>query len=50
MLTFKRSKLVKDVITPPFFLLDYKHFNNYCKMIATDLSKQQTFDADTKGI
>ena len=27
-------------------LLDYNYFNNYYKMIAIDLSKQQALDAD----
>ena len=27
-------------------LLDYNYFDNYCKMIAIDLSKQQALDAD----
>ena len=31
-------------------ILDYNYFNNYYKMIATDLSKQQTLDADSKAI
>ena len=31
-------------------LLDYKYFHNYYKMIAIDLSKQQSLDADTKAI
>ena len=31
-------------------LLDYIYFQNYCKMIAVDLSKQQTLDADPKAI
>ena len=31
-------------------LLDYNYFNNYYKMIAIDLSKQQTLDADPKAI
>ena len=31
-------------------LLDYNYFNNYYKMIAKDLSKQQAFDADPKAI
>ena len=31
-------------------LLDYIYFKNYCKMIAVDLSKQQTLDADPKAI
>ena len=31
-------------------LLDYNQFNNYCKMAATDLSKQQPLDPDLKAI
>ena len=31
-------------------LLDYSYFNNYCKMIALDLSKQHVFDADPTAI
>ena len=31
-------------------LLDYNCFNNYYKMIAKDLSKQQVLDADPKEI
>ena len=31
-------------------LLDYSYFNNYYKMIATDLSKQQALDPDPKAI
>ena len=31
-------------------LLDYDYFKNYCKMIATDSSKQQALDADPKAI
>ena len=31
-------------------LLDYNYFNNYYKMIAIDLSKQQAFDVDLKAI
>ena len=31
-------------------LLDYHYFNNYYKMIAIDLSKQQAVDADPKAI
>ena len=31
-------------------LLDYNYFNNYYKMVATDLSKQQELDADPKAI
>ena len=29
-------------------LLDYSYFNNYYKMIATDLRKQQALDADPR--
>ena len=31
-------------------LLDYDYFNNYYKMVAIDLSKQQARDADSKPI
>ena len=31
-------------------LLDYAYFKNYYKMIAIDLSKQQTLDADPRAI
>ena len=31
-------------------LLDYYYFNNYYKMIAIDLSKQQALDADPQTI
>ena len=31
-------------------LLDYTYFENYYKMIAVDLSKQQVLDADPKAI
>ena len=31
-------------------LLDYNYFNNYNKIMAIDLSKQQELDADTKVI
>ena len=31
-------------------LLDYSYFNNYYKMIAIDLSKQQVFHADRRAI
>ena len=31
-------------------LLDYNYFNNYYKMIAIDLGKQQALDADLKAI
>ena len=30
--------------------LDYSYFNNYYKIIAVDLSKQQVFDADPRAI
>ena len=31
-------------------LLDYNYFNNYYKMMAIDLGKQQALDADPKAI
>ena len=31
-------------------LLDYPYFNEYCKLIAIDLSKQQVVDADSETI
>ena len=31
-------------------LLDYAYFKNYYKIIATDLSKQQASDADSRAI
>ena len=31
-------------------LLDYNYFKNYYKMIASDLSRQRTLDADPKAI
>ena len=31
-------------------MLDYSYFENYYKMIAVDLSKQQVLDADPKAI
>ena len=32
------------------FLLDYTYFKNYYKMIAIDLSKQQSLDANPRAI
>ena len=29
---------------------DYNYFNEYCKMIAADLSKQQALDTDPKAL
>ena len=37
-------------MTTSFCLLDYTYFNNCYQMIATDLSRQQAFDADSKAI
>ena len=31
-------------------LLDYSYFNDHYKMIVIDLSKQQVFDGDPRGI
>ena len=42
--------MVKEIITILVYLLDYNYFNNYYKMIAIDLSKQQAFAADPKAI
>ena len=42
--------MVKDMITQLVRLSDYNYFNNYNKMIATDLSKQQALNADPKAI
>ena len=42
--------LVKEMITQTGCLLDYSYFNNYYKMIAIDLSKQQVFDARPRAI
>ena len=50
MITFGRLQLVKDMITQLVRLSDYNYFNNYNKMIATDLSKQQALNADPKAI
>ena len=38
------------MITQLVRLSDYNYFNNYNKMIATDLSKQQALNADPKAI
>ena len=35
---------------PTDFLLDCNYFNNYYKMMAVDLSKQQSLDVDPKAI
>ena len=37
-------------MTTSVCLLDYTYFNNCYQMIATDLSRQQAFDADSKAI
>ena len=42
--------MVKDMITQLVRLSDYNYYNNYNKMIATDLSKQQALNADPKAI
>ena len=50
MITFEKLELVKEIITLlVVYLLDYNYFNEYCKMIAIDLSKQQALDADSKS-
>ena len=45
----KISTNQRDDCTTGCFL-DYNYLNNYCKMIAIDLSKQQALDADPKAI
>ena len=47
MVTFIRSQGADYTIC---CLLYYRFFNNYYKMIAIDLSKEQAFDADPKAI
>ena len=49
MITFKISQLVKKMTTQ-LVVYDYNYFNNYNKMIAIDLSKQQAVNADPKAI
>ena len=49
MITLKKLQQVKEN-TLLGCLLDYNYFNNYYKMIAIDLSKQQALDADPKAI
>ena len=43
-------QMVKEMITQLVYLLYYNYFNNYYKMIAIDLSKQQALDPDPKAI
>ena len=50
MITFEKYQLVKEMITQLDFLLYDNYFNNYYKMVATDLSKQQALDSDPKAI
>ena len=50
MITFEKYQLVKEMITQLDFLLYDNYFNNYYKMVAIDLSKQQALDSDPKAI
>ena len=50
MITSDRLQMVKEMITQLAYLLYYNYFNNYYKMIAIDLSKQQALDPDPKAI
>ena len=45
-----KSKFLNSDYYPSGCLLDYDYFKNYYKMIAVDLSKQKTIDADPKAI
>ena len=49
MITFEKLQQDKEMITLGC-LLDYNYFNNYYKMIAMDLSKQQALDPNPKAI
>ena len=49
MITFEKLQQDKKMITLGC-LLDYNYFNNYYKMIAMDLSKQQALDPNPKAI
>ena len=49
MITFEKLQQDKEIITLGC-LLDYNYFNNYYKMIAMDLSKQQALDPNPKAI
>ena len=50
MIAFKKFQLVKGDNYTTGCLLGYNCFKEYSKMIAIDLSKQQTLDADPKAI
>ena len=50
MKTLEKLLLVKEIITKTGCLEDYPYFKENYKMVAIDLSKQQTFDADPRAI
>ena len=50
MIKFGKYQLAKEMITQLDFLLYDNYFNNYYKMVAIDLSKQQALDSDPKAI
>ena len=52
MITFEKLQLVKEMIAQlaVFILLADSYFKEHYKLIATDLSKQQKLDADSKAI
>ena len=48
MITLEKFRLVKEMINyTTGCLLDYNYFDNYYKIIAIDLTKQQELDADS---
>ena len=50
MKLLEKLLLIKEMIIQPGCLLDYLYFKENYKMIAIDLSKQQTIDADPRAI
>ena len=50
MIKLEKLQLVKKDDYTTGCLLGYNYFDIYYKTIATDLSKQQAFDADIKAI
>ena len=50
MIIFKKFQQVKAMITQMVVCWTIIISKNYCKVIAIDLSKQQTLDADPKPI
>ena len=50
MKILEKLLLVKEMTIQLVVLLDYVYLQNYYKMIAVDLSKQQALGADPKAI